>query len=373
MILFPLEYKYQVFLVRLTILSLNIAILYYNIYLILKSNNNSTIHNIKFKNVDNFTFFISKTITEEIYKKELKNNNIFKISFNCIDTHDITISNDLLKVWLKNLTTFYFEIHREKPDFLIYDVFGREHLKPKYNDSIKIAYYSENKIPDLNFADFAFGQAHIMYLDRYLKYPDFIWALEKVKKYDIQKIRNDAINDNNKKFCAAVISDNFGKGRLRFNFFNELNKYKKIDMGGRALNNIGEYVSDKIKFLSSYKFSFSMENSDGDGYVSEKIIDSFLAGTIPIYYGDYMVDEYINPKSFILIRGEKDIKQKIEYIKKIDNDDELFHKILKEKIFNENYELILEKNLHEKLMFFSNIFSQGKIKAKRVDKTFFSI
>ena len=44
-----------------------------------------------------------------------------------------------------------------------------------------------------------------------------------------------------------------------------------------------------------------MENSNGDGYISEKIIESFLAGTIPIYYGDYMVDEYINPKAYILI------------------------------------------------------------------------
>ena len=94
-----------------------------------------------------------------------------------------------------------------------------------------------------------------------------------------------------KNFFAAVISDNFNTGYFRFHFFNKLNKYKKIDMGGRAFNNIGEYVGDNIKFLSSYKFSFSMENSDGDGYASEKIIDSFLAGTIPIYYGDYMIDE----------------------------------------------------------------------------------
>ena len=55
-----------------------------------------------------------------------------------------------------------------------------------------------------------------------------------------------------------------------------------------------------------------MENSEGDGYLSEKILDSFQSGTIPIYYGDYMVEEYINPKAYILIRGKKDIKKKIE-------------------------------------------------------------
>ena len=77
-----------------------------------------------------------------------------------------------------------------------------------------------------------------------------------------------------------------------------------------------------------------MENSSGDGYNSEKILQSFLSGTIPIYYGDYMIDEIYNPKSFILIRGEKDMKEKIEYIKKIDNDDKLYFSILRENIIH---------------------------------------
>ena len=95
-------------------------------------------------------------------------------------------------------------------------------------------------------------------------------------------------------------------------------------MGGRCRNNINGPVSDKIEFLSNYKFSIAMENSDGDGYLSEKIYDSFRSGTIPIYYGDYVIDEFINPKTYILIKGEKDIDEKIEYIKKIDNDIKLY-------------------------------------------------
>ena len=103
---------------------------------------------------------------------------------------------------------------------------------------------------------------------------------------------------------------------------------------------------NKIEFLSSYKFSIATE---AEGYLSEKIfefkeykilIDSFLSGTIPIYYGDYMVDEFIDPESYILIRGEKDIKEKIEYIKKIDNNDELYKKIIRKKV------LLFYKNLY---------------------------
>ena len=368
-LIFSLEEKYQIFLLKITLLLLNVIILISNIYLFLKSIENP-IFNLEFKNVDYFNFLKSQNIYKT-NKEDFNRNKKIKISFNCVDTHGIIISNDLLKNWFQNQTNFIFEVNTENPDFLIFDVFGKKNLNPKYKDSVKIAYYTENSIPDLNYADFAISQAHIMYLDRYIKYPDFIFALSKIKNYDIVKIRNNVSNKSKNKFCAAVISDNFVTTNFRFTFFNELNKYKKIDMGGRVLNNVGEYVEDKIKFLSSYKFSFSMENSEGDGYISEKIIDSFLAGTIPIYYGDYMFDEFINPKSIILIRGEKDIKQKIEYIKKIDNDDKLYKKILKEKIFNENFQKVQEQIHNEKTKFLENIFLHGKMNAKRVDKTYF--
>jgi hypothetical protein len=68
-------------------------------------------------------------------------------------------------------------------------------------------------------------------------------------------------------------------------------------MGGANKNNVGGKIRNKIKFLSSYKFSITMENTEGQGYISEKIFDSFMAGKIPIYYGSYMIDAFINPKA----------------------------------------------------------------------------
>ena len=133
-------------------------------------------------------------------------------------------------------------------------------------------------------------------------------------------------------------------------------------MGGKYNNNVGFYVENKVIFLSSYKFSIAMENSEGEGYTSEKIFQSFISGTIPIYYGNYLIDEFINPKSFILIRNKKDIKSKIEYIKKIDNDDNLYKKILKKNVII-NYNI--KKSIDEQKQFFWNIFEQEKSKAYR--------
>ena len=136
-------------------------------------------------------------------------------------------------------------------------------------------------------------------------------------------------------------------------------------MGGIYKNNIGGIIKNKIEFLSLYKFSIAMENSNGDGYISEKIVDSFISGTIPIYYGDYMVDEYINHKSYILVKGFNDIKDKINYIKEIDNNDGKYKDFIQENV-------IIDKNFIEKIdkelkLFLTNIFEQDKIKAFRIN------
>ena len=205
------------------------------------------------------------------------------------------------------------------------------------------------------------------YFDRYFKTNVFFW--ENFNDIDSKRLKvlNNPIR---KKFCAAVISNCDSPYLFRMNFIKKLNKYKKVDMGGLCNNNIHRKVKNKIKFLSEYKFSIAMENSRGDGYLSEKIVDSFRAGTIPIYYGDYLIDEFINPKTYILIKGEKDIKKKIKYIIKIDNDDKLYKEIMKEKPIIDD-KLIEKIDKKEIMEFFYNIFSQDKNKAFRRDDNFY--
>jgi len=357
---------------------LNFFILYINIYLIIKKI--FIIIFSKFKNVDIFTILLSKNSYKEIshylndkyfintIKKNSYKNNKKVILVNCVDflNNNNTCINFISKIFLNNLI---LRIDTDKPDYLLFDVFGCEHLNPKYDNTIKIAYYSENIIPDFSETDYALSQAHFTYLDRYFKYPSFIWRLNSLINYNNKKIRKKIINTPlRKKFCAAVISNNSSFAKFRLNFIQKLNKYKTVDMGGKVLNNIGMKVENKIEFLSNYKFSISMENSNGDGYASEKIIESLIAGTIPIYYGDYMIDEYINPKSYILIKGQKDELPKIEYIKKIDKDNNLYRDILNEDIFLYNKSNnIVEIIEEEKKKFFINIFYQEKLISKRID------
>lgn len=260
---------------------------------------------------------------------------------------------------------YELEIKPINPDYLIFNVHGCNHLNKNYEKSIKIAFFTENQIPYFNIFDYAIGQSHIIFLDRYFKRSYFLGLLFDFNNRYLKLIRNKVLNSyKRKKFCAAVISNSHWTDNFRIEFIEELNKYKTVDMGGKFKNNVGP-IKNKIKFLASYKFSIAMENTEGNGYLSEKIFHSFLSGTIPIYYGDYMADEYLNPKSFILIKGKKDMFEKIKYIKKIDNNDKLYKKILKEDVLIDNY--YKKKIENERVEFLYHIFEQDKNKAKRID------
>ena len=328
------------------------------------------------KTFNNISLYLNSKFQNNFIKKNFKGIAKKKIirlySVGSINQYYQNILNIHVIQGLKD--KYIFDFTPDHPDYLIYNIFDCKYLEEKYNNSIKISYFTENQIPDFNKADYAIAFHHLNYLDRYLRKTTLIWYFEKkylnIKNKDFMRKRKQVLKSKMRtRFCGAVISNSGHYTRFRKKFINELNKYKKVDMGGRYMNNIGGPTKNKIKFLSSYKFSIAMENTEGQGYISEKILDSFIAGTIPIYYGGYMIDEYINPKAFILIRNEKDMKQKIEYIKMIDNNETLYKELLNEKLFIEdNIALITKK---ETINFFNNIFSQDFNKAKRIDNYHF--
>ena len=364
------------------LLIIEVIILIINIAKLLKSRKNKSIP-AEFREIDyhylkmfSSTFKeISNNLTQKFYPKPSLNNKLnntliknstktkLKLYYRNINIRWINLIREDIK------EKYEIEIDENNPDYLIYSTFGCEHMSSKYNSTIKIAFFTENQLPDLNVADYAIGFGHINHLDRYFLFPYMvhILSLKNRTSKDFKIVRDKVLSsEKRKKFCAAVISNPIG---FRFNFMKQLNKYKTVDNGGHSHNNVGGPVHNKKEFLMEYKFSFGMENSEADGYASEKILDSLWAGTIPIYYGDYMIDEYINPKTYILIRGGYEVEEKIEYIKKIDNDDNLYRSILKEKVFIDDF--FVDNIINERKKFLLHIFDQKKEYAKRVDNYHF--
>mmetsp|Transcript_7064 Transcript_7064/g.17371 ORF Transcript_7064/g.17371 Transcript_7064/m.17371 type:complete len:107 (+) Transcript_7064:2-322(+) len=71
-----------------------------------------------------------------------------------------------------------------------------------------------------------------------------------------------------------------------------------------------------------------------DGYVTEKILNAFLGGCIPIYYGTSQIFDIFNRHAFIFW----DINHPTEAmttIRQLEDDDELYQQMLSETILND--------------------------------------
>lgn len=254
----------------------------------------------------------------------------------------------------------YNVIISDEPDYLFFSSFGYEHLK--YN-CIRIFYTGENARPNFNHCDYAIGFDYIEFEDRYIRFPLFLAfdayrnifkiACEKHLDTNNLKIRN--------KFCNMVCSNGLNSERIRF--FKELNTYKQVDSGGKLLNNVGGPVKSKLEFQKNYKFSLAFENSKSNGYSTEKIIDAFASGGIPIYWGDSRITEVFNEKAFINSNQFHSTEEVIAFIKKVDENDDIYLSYIKEPmLLNKDYLKTSEKKLNK---FLDNIFEQSINKARR--------
>ena len=146
--------------------------------------------NFQFRNIDKFLLnSLSKKyneISQFLYKKfHIKNNTSIneglynKTSNEIIKTVKVCRKNihprwiSLISKDLEGLINI--EMDEDNPDYLIYATFGCENTLNKYNNTIKIAFFTENQLPDLNFADYAIGLGHINHLDRFFTFPYFVY------------------------------------------------------------------------------------------------------------------------------------------------------------------------------------------------------
>src|SRR5271154_1082236 len=63
-------------------------------------------------------------------------------------------------------------------------------------------------------------------------------------------------------------------------------------------------IDDKRPTLEPYQFSIVLENSRHEGYFSEKLIDCFVAKTIPIYWGCPDIHRHFNPEGLLYFTDE---------------------------------------------------------------------
>ena len=240
-------------------------------------------------------------------------------------------------------------------------------------DSVFIFFTYEVFEPDLNLFDYAFAwnPDHVCG-DRIIHNFPYMYDFRNEALLTNDLTREDArlILQNRPRFCNFIYSHPCD---VRDKFFHALSGYKRVDSLGRHLNNSNVEASRleknwwdiSIDMKAGYKFSIAMENAAYKGYTTEKIVTSLQAHTVPIYWGDPAVAEFINPKAFINISDYSSFEEAIERVREIDNNDELWLDMVTQPWQTEEQRAKTLESVAEYNRMFRNIFAQDRSKVMR--------
>ena len=141
-------------------------------------------------------------------------------------------------------------------------------------------------------------------------------------------IEEPIIYPKNKLISMISSSKNFTIGhKIRWDFIN--NNRGKFDLFGRGFKEI----KLKEEGLKDYMFSVAIENDKYDDYFTEKILDCFATGTIPIYYGTDNISNYFNIDGIIKLENfDINFLNSDLYYSKIEAIKDNFERVLKMEI-----------------------------------------
>ena len=86
----------------------------------------------------------------------------------------------------------------------------------------------------------------------------------------------------------------------------------QVDFFGRGFPT---EISTKEEGLCDYMFSIAIENASYETYFTEKLLDCFATGTIPVYYGAPNIGDYFNKDGMIDLSEEFEVSEDMYYAK----------------------------------------------------------
>ena len=279
---------------------------------------------------------------------------------------------------------FHVVIDRDNPEYLLVVISHVLYRKSVMREFRR--YYSKNRIaifegdeaisPDMNIFDYAITYDDSMiYEDRVCHRPFSMFVAGGSEiQHGNQMSREQAQKEyNRRKFCSFIYS-NSNAYHVRDDLFYEISRYKKIDSLGKHLNNMGNHpdrenenwFASSLKAKREYRFSICAENGRMSGYTSEKIISAFLAGSIPIYWGNPNVVKEFNPEAFINCNDTVDV---IKAIREIEENRDLWVEMVTAQWQTDAQIKILRDQEKKYTDFINHIFDQDIGDAKRCPTT----
>jgi len=181
-----------------------------------------------------------------------------------------------------------------------FSVFGTRRVINWNKSDVKIFFTGENVQRFGSYSDHALDYRMIdlslgfEYLNdsRYLRFPLWLTDMfepesseEEIRKRCAELSKTDFGERNG---FAALISNGDESG-LRRNMCESTSTVREVNCAGSFMHNDDslwqEYKNNKADYLKNYRFNICPENTNTNGYVTEKIFQAIASGCIPVYWG----------------------------------------------------------------------------------------
>lgn len=155
----------------------------------------------------------------------------------------------------------------------------------------------------------------------------------RIEKWNLQEDRMVR-----EKTCAMICrNDYFGDRAI---FADMMESVVPMTYPGRFRHNDDDLFGEKYKdnkraYLRQFKFNLCPENSDSEGYVTEKIFDAISAGCIPVYWGSGNDPEpgMFNKDAIIFLTLNGDNTEALAKIKLLAENQETYEEFVKQPYF----------------------------------------
>jgi hypothetical protein len=268
-------------------------------------------------------------------------------------------------------STRFVQVPLNEAEYLFFTPFTPEHHSAG-PDTVKIFINGENLCPDFNACDYGTSSEYLDYDDRHLRMPNYAFYEAAKKLASRPKVSAEDLAKKTK-FCNFIYSNSLLAHPIREQFFHDLNNVVPVVSAGRALRNDDslaarsadtDWGAEKRNLVEQFRFTIAFENSEQQGYITEKLTDALLAHTIPIYWGDPRIAEDFNTDAFLHLRDYKTHAEAIAEIQRLDADPERMLAMMNAPIFDDGIDRAAQY-VSEARDFLEAIFNQPLATARR--------
>ena len=155
-------------------------------------------------------------------------------------------------------------------------------------------------------------------------------------------MKREYVNNSRNSLAAYVARYSPEHRDLMFKALYDLDETKTTDGLGNANHTKDKDIPPRQKWweistvYKDYLFGFAMENTNEDGYITEKIMNVYRGGAIPIYWGTAKVKDIFNPESFVYVNDYPTFEDCAKDIIAISKNKKRLEKMQNAPIFNIN-------------------------------------